>query len=66
MEKHIIILHFVPIVCIKSLKKHKNIKVEEQVNLFMAGDRLQSIYNPKAINWRSQDIGLAKFKSKKY
>ncbi len=44
-------------VCIKSLKKHKDAKGEEQVNLFMAGDRLQSIYNPKAINW-SQDIGL--------
>ena len=44
-------------VCIKSLKKYKDPKGEEQVNLFMAGDRLQSIYNPTAINW-SQDIGL--------
>ncbi|HIP26384.1 MAG TPA: DUF2075 domain-containing protein [Flavobacteriaceae bacterium] len=44
-------------VCIKSLKKYKDVKGEEQVNLFMAGDRLQSIYNPKAINW-NQDIGL--------
>ena len=44
-------------VCIKSLKKYKDAKGEEQVNLFMAGDRLQSIYNPTAINW-SQDIGL--------
>lgn len=44
-------------VCIKALKKHKDKEGNEQVNLFMAGDRLQSIYNPKAINW-SQDIGL--------
>jgi superfamily I DNA/RNA helicase len=44
-------------VCIKSLKSYKDAKGEEQVNLFMAGDRLQSIYNPTAINW-SQDIGL--------
>jgi len=44
-------------VCIASLKKHKDSKNEEQVNLFLAGDRLQSIYNPTAINW-SKDIGL--------
>ena len=44
-------------VCIKALKKHKDAEGNEQVNLFMAGDRLQSIYNPTAINW-SQDIGL--------
>ena len=44
-------------VCIAALKKHKDFKEEEQVNLFLAGDRLQSIYNPKAINW-SRDIGL--------
>ncbi len=44
-------------VCIKSLKKHKDRDNKEQVNLFMAGDRLQSIYNPTAINW-SKDIGL--------
>lgn len=44
-------------VCIKSLKKYKETNEKEQVNLFMAGDRLQSIYNPTAINW-SQDIGL--------
>jgi len=45
-------------VCIASLKKHRDFKDEEQVNLFLAGDRLQSIYNPKAINW-SKDIGLS-------
>ncbi|CAA6808963.1 MAG: DNA helicase [uncultured Sulfurovum sp.] len=44
-------------VCIKSLKKHKDKENEEQVNLFLAGDRLQSIYNPTAINWH-KDIGL--------
>ena len=44
-------------VCIASLKKHKDAKNENQVNLFLAGDRLQSIYNPTAINW-SKDIGL--------
>ena len=44
-------------VCIASLKKHKDAKNEEQVNLFLAGDRLQSIYNPTAINW-NKDIGL--------
>jgi len=44
-------------VCIKSLKRYRDAKGVEQVNLFMAGDRLQSIYNPTAINW-SQDIGL--------
>ncbi len=44
-------------VCIKLLKRHKDSEGKEQVNLFLAGDRLQSIYNPKAINW-SNDIGL--------
>jgi len=44
-------------VCIKSLKSYKDADGNEQVNLFMAGDRLQSIYNKKAINW-SKDIGL--------
>jgi len=37
------------------------IRVEESgtiyTNLFLAGDRLQSIYNPKEINWK-RDIGL--------
>ncbi len=44
-------------VCIKLLKKHKDREKKEQINLFLAGDRLQSIYNPTAINWRN-DIGL--------
>lgn len=41
-------------VCVKSLKKNQ---YEETVNLFLAGDRLQSIYNPKEVNWKN-DIGL--------
>lgn len=45
-------------VCIKLLKKHQDKEGKEQVNLFLAGDRLQSIYNPTAINW-SSDIGLS-------
>jgi len=45
-------------VCIKSLKKYQLDDGKEVVNLFMAGDRLQSIYNPKEINWK-QDIGLS-------
>lgn len=39
--------------CIKSIKKDN----ENNVNLLLAGDRLQSIYNPNEINWK-QDIGL--------
>jgi superfamily I DNA/RNA helicase len=38
------------------LKTH-NYKGREFKNIFLAGDRLQSIYNPKDINWR-QSIGL--------
>ena len=41
---------------IKLLNKHKD-KNKEYINLFLAGDRLQSIYNPSDINWK-QDIGL--------
>jgi len=41
---------------IKMTKEHyyEDKKVK---NIFLAGDRLQSIYNPKDINWK-QDIGL--------
>lgn len=48
--------------CIKCCKPYKifNSKKEkvEVVNLFMAGDRLQSIYNPKEISWRSLGIDM--------
>lgn len=44
-------------VCIQSLKTHLDRQGKKRVNLFLAGDRLQSIYNPNAINW-SEDIGL--------
>ncbi len=42
---------------IKLLKKYKDENDEEYINLFLAGDRLQSIYNPNEVNWK-QDIGL--------
>ena len=41
---------------LKLLFVHKE-KDKEHINLFLAGDRLQSIYNPKEVNWK-QDIGL--------
>lgn len=48
-------------VCINACKKYtyKNSSKEdvEGVNLFMAGDRLQSIYNSKVHNW-SKDFGI--------
>lgn len=48
-------------VCIKLCKKYtyKNSSKEEieGINLFMAGDRLQSIYNSKVHNW-NQDFGI--------
>ena len=42
---------------IKLLKIKQDDNGKSYTNLFMAGDRLQSIYNPKDINWK-QDIGL--------
>jgi superfamily I DNA and RNA helicase len=39
------------------LLKPFEIEGKKYLNLFLAGDRLQSIYNPKEINWR-RDIGL--------
>lgn len=39
------------------IKEHKDSNQKWVKNLFLAGDRLQSIYNPNEINWR-QDIGL--------
>ncbi len=41
---------------LKMLKVH-TYEGKKVKNLFLAGDRLQSIYNPKDINWK-QDIGL--------
>ena len=41
---------------LKLLIKYKD-NDKEYINLFLAGDRLQSIYNPNEINWK-QDIGL--------
>lgn len=40
--------------CIKMIIKND----DESVNLFLAGDRLQSIYNPNENNWK-QNIGLS-------
>ena len=40
-------------VCISSIIKHN-----DNVNLLLAGDRLQSIYNPNEINWK-KNIGLS-------
>ncbi len=42
---------------LKLIKEHKNADKKMVKNLFLAGDRLQSIYNPKELNWK-QDIGL--------
>ncbi|MDW8802473.1 AAA family ATPase [Clostridium sp. A1-XYC3] len=49
-------------VCIKICKNYsyKNSKNEqvEGINLFLAGDRLQSIYNPKETSWKSLGIDM--------
>ncbi|MDQ7085198.1 MAG: UvrD-helicase domain-containing protein [Sulfurovum sp.] len=42
---------------LKLLIEHKDKEDKPHKNLFLAGDRLQSIYNPKDINWK-KDIGL--------
>lgn len=39
--------------CLKCCKKHN-----EKENLFLAGDRLQSIYNPKETSWKSLGINI--------
>lgn len=47
--------------CIKLCKKHLYTKGNvtlEGINLFLAGDRLQSIYNAKAQNWASLGISM--------
>lgn len=41
---------------LKLIIKHKE-NDNKYLNLFLAGDRLQSIYNPREVNWK-QDIGL--------
>lgn len=43
--------------CKKYTYKNSSNEVVEGINLFMAGDRLQSIYNSKAHNW-SKDFGI--------
>lgn len=43
--------------CKKYTYKNSSKEVVEGINLFMAGDRLQSIYNSKAHNW-SKDFGI--------
>ena len=49
-------------ICIQLCKKHKymnkNKKEVEGINLFLAGDRLQSIYNPQAHSWSSLGINM--------
>ncbi|NPA51191.1 MAG: UvrD-helicase domain-containing protein [Epsilonproteobacteria bacterium] len=42
---------------LKILKPHKDKNNKLLKNIFLAGDRLQSIYNPSEINWK-RDIGL--------
>lgn len=42
--------------CLVLCKKHKYNNREESENFFLAGDRLQSIYNPKDHTWKSLGI----------
>ncbi len=42
---------------LKMVKTHKDKNGKMVKNMFFAGDRLQSIYNPREINWK-RDIGL--------
>jgi len=39
--------------CLKCCKKHN-----DKENMFLAGDRLQSIYNPKETSWKSLGINI--------
>ena len=49
-------------ICIKLCKTHKyknkNNKEVEGINLLLAGDRLQSIYNPKVHSWNKLGINM--------
>ncbi len=42
---------------LKLIKEHKNANRHLVKHIFFAGDRLQSIYNPREINWK-QDLNL--------
>jgi len=42
---------------LKLIKEYKDLDNKVAKNIFISGDRLQSIYNPKELNWK-QDIGL--------
>ncbi len=44
--------------CLKLCVKHEY-NNQETENLFLAGDRLQSIYNPSTHNWKSLGINIA-------
>ena len=48
--------------CIACCKKYKTLnsdrKEVELVNLFLAGDRLQSIYNPNKTSWKKIGINM--------
>jgi len=44
--------------CLKLCKKHPDKSGELTENIFLAGDRLQSIYNPKSHSWKSLGINI--------
>jgi hypothetical protein len=44
--------------CLKLCKKHHEKSGELTENIFLAGDRLQSIYNPKSHSWKSLGINI--------
>ncbi|WP_321417157.1 UvrD-helicase domain-containing protein [uncultured Methanomethylovorans sp.] len=44
--------------CLKICKKHTDKNGNLTENIFLAGDRLQSIYNPKEHNWKNLGINI--------
>lgn len=44
--------------CLKICNKHKDKNGNLTENIFLAGDRLQSIYNPKDHNWKNLGINI--------
>ncbi|WP_094228026.1 nuclease-related domain-containing DEAD/DEAH box helicase [Methanolobus psychrotolerans] len=44
--------------CLKVCKKHEDKNGVISENIFLAGDRLQSIYNPKSHSWKSLGITI--------
>lgn len=46
--------------CLKLAKKHKKNSTEDELaeSIFLAGDRLQSIFNPKENSWKSIGINI--------